>query len=273
MVSGKATENGHSGSNVDTWSESRTPPKLVRCAMLTSYLFTFCLGVSCVTNPFSPAGTDTPAIPRGQFAIVLLPSVYLIDSLLAACPLRWCCMRGIPARNVLKHHIPFLLGMTPSAFLTIFAYHEFRTCLLATNACVTYMAAGCITSINEALWVASSFFPQSWIMDRRYKLAQMSTAFSCLSQFIAIGAVSAAVSCWDLIRYMSKNEHLAVRLCMFIPNFAFFLVVPFVQIPLWHGALRRIRSMLREKAVTGENLEVRLPDEKKKKTSEDTKQE
>jgi hypothetical protein len=108
--------------------------------MLAGYLYAFHLGLRCFVNPlsflpktFAVAATTTtsetplPAVLASQLAICVLPLIYALDSSLAACPLHWCCMRNIPPKNVLQHHLPFIAGMLPSAALTVFANREFSS--------------------------------------------------------------------------------------------------------------------------------------------------
>ena len=95
--------------------------------MLAAYVYAFILGLSCFLNPFinyhysftSPTALSsarfTAAVAASQLGICVLPLVYFIDAALAASPFRWCCMRGIPPKNVIQHHAPFIAGMLPSA--------------------------------------------------------------------------------------------------------------------------------------------------------------
>ncbi len=106
------------------------------------------------------------------------------------------------------------------------------------------MACGSITSVNEALWVLSSFFPPELAAHKRYKFAQTCTAFSCLTQFLALGSVSNFISCRDLFKYICLGDMVAVRMCLFFGCVCFFAVTPFVQIPLWWGARGRLLTML-----------------------------
>ena len=43
-----------------------------------------------------------------------------------------CCMRSIPPRNVLVHHIPYVLGMAPSVYLVWTGGTRFFDCLVST---------------------------------------------------------------------------------------------------------------------------------------------
>lgn len=115
---------GSKSDDKDPLMESRTPPVVVRLAMLMGYLYSFSLGISCAISPFTEPGTERPAIARAQHAIVVLTLLYTIDGALAASPLRWVSMRGIPARNVLIHHVPFVLVMLPSLLATTLAYDD-----------------------------------------------------------------------------------------------------------------------------------------------------
>ena len=249
--------------------------------MLAAYVYAFMLGLSCFLNPFinyhysftSPTSLSsarcTAAVAASQLSICVLPLVYFIDAALAASPFRWCCMRGIPPKNVIQHHAPFIAGMLPSAALTIFAKETFAECLIACPTACTYMSSGCLTSFNEALWVASSFFPMWLIEHKIYRVGQKLTALLALSQFIVIGGFSAAVTCASLVFAIRddfaltqaevaaagshideiedgrRRRRIVVRICMLMPTFAFFMIVPFVQVPLWKGAFQRFKEALK----------------------------
>jgi hypothetical protein len=84
--------------------------------------------------------------------------------------------------QVVTHHVPFVIGMLPSVSLVFFCYDDFRTALYATPFSMPYMAAGCLTSFNEALWVASSFFTQSMLESKAYRVGQKLSALLALTQ-------------------------------------------------------------------------------------------
>ena len=52
---------------------------------------------------------------------------------------------------------------------------------------ITGIAAGSMTSANEALWVASSFFTQDMLQSKTYKVGQK------LSSVVALGEVSGSL--------------------------------------------------------------------------------
>ncbi len=106
------------------------------------------------------------------------------------------------------------------------------------------MAAGMLTSFNEALWVASSFFSPNVLEAKVYRVGQKLAALCALSQFIVIGAVSATVASISLLSFIAKGEHAFVRCCMCAPMLAFYVTVPVVQVPLLKGAWGRLQEAI-----------------------------
>jgi len=244
MKGSHAASKGKAASSSSLWTAAaQTPPFFVRLAFLVAYLYAFYLGLQFWLNPFAEPKSEEVikrAIADMQFSIYFMLVVYSVDAGLAASPLHWCCMRGIPPKNVIEHHIPFVIGMLPVAGLTFFAKESFSRYMLSVPPGCTYMASGCLTSINEALWVASSFFPEALIEHKVYRVGQKFTALCALSQFLSVGSLSAALAAAGLMRSMLETgEDLVVKACMIFPLFAFFTVIPFVQIPLLKGAFGR----------------------------------
>ena len=95
---------------------SVTPPTAVRAAALFSYGYAWFLGFMALT-------TQSPEYAKG--ALFTLTTVYLADAFLAACPLKWCNMSGIPPASILKHHLPFAVALFPNLILIVFYDHEF----------------------------------------------------------------------------------------------------------------------------------------------------
>lgn len=93
-----------------------TPPAAVRAAALFSYGYSWFLGVMALA-------TQSPVYAKG--ALLTLTTVYLADAALAACPLKWCNMRGIPPASILKHHLPFAIALFPNLILVVFYDDEF----------------------------------------------------------------------------------------------------------------------------------------------------
>ena len=96
--------------------EPVTPPTAVRVAALFSYGYSWIVGVMALT-------THSPEYAKR--ALITLTAVYLVDAALAACPLHWCNMRGIPPANIIKHHLPFALALFPQLLLILFYEKEF----------------------------------------------------------------------------------------------------------------------------------------------------
>ena len=159
-----------------------TPPAAVRAAALFSYCYSWFLGCMALA-------TQSPVYAKG--ALLTLTTVYLADAALAACPLKWCNMRGIPPTSILKHHLPFAIALFPNLILVVFYDQEFtevtsfiekcfiqnknllkKKVILEHKFIITGIAAGSMTSANEALWVASSFFTQDMLQSKTYKVGQ-----------------------------------------------------------------------------------------------------
>mmetsp|Transcript_17294 Transcript_17294/g.20363 ORF Transcript_17294/g.20363 Transcript_17294/m.20363 type:complete len:242 (+) Transcript_17294:56-781(+) len=222
-----------------------TPPALVRIGMFAAYVYTWSLGLKCLANPWSSHEKLIDPVASAQVSVFVLSLVYAVDALLAASPLRWCCMRSIPPKNVVTHHVPFVIGMLPSVMLALFFKKDFTIALLATPFSMTYMAAGCLTSSNEALWVASSFFTPNMLNSKIYRVGQKLFALCALTQFILIGGVSAFMAASSLVPYIMAGELVFVRMCMVVPCMAFFIIVPVVQVPLLKGAWARFLDALK----------------------------
>ena len=45
-------------------------------------------------------------------------------------------MRSIPPKNVVTHHLPYVLGMAPTGTLFWLRYDEFNACLVAAPICM-----------------------------------------------------------------------------------------------------------------------------------------
>ena len=226
------------------------PPFVVRLAMFGAYCYVWLLGVRGLCAPWAaPADAARPA-EVAMLAISVLTGVYAADAALAASPLHWCCMRSIPPKNVVQHHVPFVVGMAFPLVLAISFPEPTRQALVATPACMTYMASGCLTSSNEALWVVSSFFTPATLDGKPYRVGQKLSALCALTQFILLGGVSAVLATVSLLRFMAKGELVFVRACMVVPMIAFFVVVPFVQFPLWKGALSRLIATIQDVKTT-----------------------
>jgi len=141
--------------------------------------------------------------------------------------------------------------------------------LVQRPALILLSASICITSLNEALWVASSFFTltmlrskvvdatQLWKSDlnmcnicvsfwKVYKVGQKLLALSMLSQVIAIGSVCSFVLILQLVSdLMHDQENRLISFCMLVPPLLFFVVIPRVQVPLWYGAYTRLLQTVR----------------------------
>ena len=175
----------------------------------------------------------------------MLTGVYALDAFLAACPLHWCCMRSIPPKNVVQHHVPFVLGMMPSCWLALHHSDGFRDGFQEAPSAIVYMAAGSLTSGNEALWVASSFFPLKWLDSKAYRVGQKVFALNALSQFLVLGGYGAIRTLVDFVPLIYANgQGTFVRACMASPCAVFVIVVPFVQIPLLRGAFARLKDAI-----------------------------
>jgi hypothetical protein len=177
-------------------------------------------------------------------------------------------MRSIPPKNVVSHHLPFSLGMAPTCWLSYYHAADFQHILEMVPETNLYCGAGCLTSGNEALWVASSFFPASWLDSKIYRVGQKVFAFTALTQFLLVGGYGAFFS---LLRHSSivfaavEDHYTVARTCVIIPCIAFFLIIPFVQIPLLRGAFSRLVDAIQDKdRPLTKPIEMAVPDTDKK---------
>lgn len=233
-----------------------TPPVPVRLAMFAGYVYAYILGFRCLCSPFGTLEATSFASANAVWSVVYLTLIYAVDATLAASPLHWCCMRSIPPKNVLQHHLPFVVGMLPTVMLYVKYYDDFYAAVNASPVCCLYMAAGCLTSSNEALWVGSSFFTSRMLASKSYRVGQKLMAFVCLSQFILVGGIGALGSAWEMARYIRAGELVFVRGCMVVPCTAFVVVVPFVQVPLLKGAWGRLLDAVNEKDVSAKAVKA-----------------
>lgn len=150
-----------------------TPPVGVRFVAFCSYSYSWYLGFVALT---------THSAEYAKAALITLTAVYLVDAALAACPLHWCNMRGIPPANIVKHHVPFAVALFPNVVLIVLYEKEFTEVLQRQGSIITAIAAGNLTSSNEALWVASSFFSQRVLDSKAYKIIQKLSSIIALSE-------------------------------------------------------------------------------------------
>jgi hypothetical protein len=112
---------------------------------------------------------------------------------------------------------------------------------------ILFYASGSLTSINEALWVTSSFFTQGMLDSKVYKVGQKLCTLLVLSQYIVIGWCTSGIGTVQLMMDIYRGESVAVRVCMLMIFITSLVVIPMVQIPLWHNAHPSFWKALREK--------------------------
>jgi len=115
---------------------------------------------------------------------------------------------------------------------------------LETPAVLTFTASGCLTSLNEAFWVLSGFFPENWLERRWYRILQPCFSIYALLEFLVLGVVSCAIVTLSLVPKIYNGASLLMHTSMLLPHAGFFLVAPFVQIPLLRNAGSRLRRNL-----------------------------
>lgn len=214
-------------------------PPAIRAAMLFVWLYAWVLGWRILCSPVAGRAEAEAAVDNAMHAVVVLPMIYVLDSALSM--VGWTTMHTIPVKKVLRHHIPFAIGMLPPACLTLFFTETFRIANLQTPAVMTFMSSGCLTCLNEAFWVLSSFFPESWLQQRWYRVLQPCFSIYALLEFLVLGLVSCAVVTWSLVPKIYNGESPYVHSCMLLPHMAFFTVAPLVQVPLLWNAINRLR--------------------------------
>jgi len=219
-------------------------PAAVRVIMLAAWLYAWSLGWRSLCSPLAGPGEAEAVVDHAMHAVVVLPAIYNFDSLL--CLVGWTTMYSIPVNKVLQHHIPFAIAMLPPACLTLFFTDAFRAANLETPAVLTFTASGCLTSLNEAFWVLSGLFPESWLQQRWYRVLQPCFSIYALLEFLVLGLMSCAVVTYSLVPKIFGGASPYMYSSMLLPHVGFFAVAPLVQVPLLRNAVRRLRRSWNE---------------------------
>ena len=115
-------------------------------------------------------------------ATCLISGLYTIDSM--GCCFGVTCMRSVPAKNVLYHHLPALCICLPGLYFQqtgrAYYYDDLHWVFAAAN----------VTSFNEALWVASSFFTPETLAGKPYRIGHACVTTCVLAQFIVVSGVT-----------------------------------------------------------------------------------
>ena len=110
---------------------------------------------------------------------------------------------------------------------------------------ILFSVSVCITSSNEALWVASSFFTVRMLESKVYKVGQKLLALTMLTQVILVGSICSFVLNVQLgSDFIHQEENRTVTFFLMVPSLIFFFVAYFVQIPLWYAVYNRLRQIV-----------------------------
>ena len=85
-----------------------------------------------------------------------------------------------------------------------------------------------------------------------YKVGQKLCTLLVLSQYIVIGWCTSGIGTVQLMMDIYRGESVAVRVCMLMIFITSLVVIPMVQIPLWHNAHPNFWKALHEKGNTKE---------------------
>jgi hypothetical protein len=107
---------------------------------------------------------------------------------------------------------------------------------------ILFSVSVCITSSNEALWVASSFFTVRMLES---KVGQKLLALTMLTQVILVGSICSFILNVQLgSDFIHQEENRTVTFFLMVPSLIFFFVAYFVQIPLWYAVYNRLRQIV-----------------------------
>jgi len=158
-------------------------------------------------------------------AATLLWVLYTVDSL--GCCFGITCMRSIPAKNVLYHHVPAILICTPVMYAENFGYEGWY------NEFYQIVAAANVTSGNESMWVISSFFSKETLEGKPYKFLHSCITTCALAQYVVVaGAVC--------LSYRGEE-----RPQVLLPMFAILTSIISTQIPLLVNVVTRLFYLLK----------------------------
>jgi hypothetical protein len=126
--------------------------EMYRALMCAGYSASFVLGVlTYLDAAFANVATR------------LIFVLYTVDCV--GCCVGVTCMRSIPAKNVLYHHVPCLVNLLPVLYFQHTGrgdyYQDFPWIIAAMN----------VTSCNEAVWVGSTFLSQATLAGKPYRVA------------------------------------------------------------------------------------------------------
>lgn len=225
-------------------AKPQTPPILIRAVVFMCYMASFLLGLTCLVHPFASPEQATQKSQRFLIVTKLNIFVYFMDTMFATSPLNWCCMRSIAPFHVVKHHVPYLFGMMFISLAFIIDHPTALNILVQRPSLILFSVSVCITSSNEALWVASSFFTLRMLDSKVYKVGQKVLALSMLTQVIVLGSTCSCILNVQLGSDLINQENRTITFFLMVPSLIFFFVAYFVQIPLWYGVYNRLLELL-----------------------------
>jgi hypothetical protein len=110
---------------------------------------------------------------------------------------------------------------------------------------ILFSVSVCITSSNEALWVASSFFTTKMLESKVYKVGQKVLALTMLTQVLVLGSICSLVLNVQLgSDFIHQEENRRITFLLMVPSLIFFFVAYFVQLPLWCAVYTRLRQIV-----------------------------
>ena len=222
-------------------AKPQTPPILIRAVVFMCYTFSFMLGLTCLVHPFASPERALEKSRRFLTVTKLNIFVYFMDTVFATSPLNWCCMRSIAPFHVVKHHVPYLFGMMFISLAFLVDHENTVNILVQRPSLILFSVSVCITSSNEALWVASSFFTLRMLNNKVYKVGQKLLALSMLTQVIVLGSICSCVLNVQLGSDLINNqENRTITFFLMVPSLIFFFVAYFVQVPLWYNVYNRL---------------------------------
>ncbi len=190
---------------------------MYKCVMAFLYGVSCALGVATYCDP-------NWSVP----ALTLLWFLYVIDSI--CCANGITCMRAIPARKVLLHHLPPICCVAPVLYC-------YWVCAAPASIIQTpYLAVAALstTSGNEAVWVLSSFFSEQFIESKMYRRSHTTLTSMVLLQAISFGG-------YDCFKALFLRENTPK---LMVPVYSGMLgSLMFIQTPLFFAALKRLSKI------------------------------
>ena len=178
-------------------------------AMSLGYATSFMLGVASFMDR-----------SWNRASVSLLYVLYTTD--VVACSRGVICMRSIPAKNVMRHHLPVIVMLTRLLY-----DHWMSPELARVDALDLIVASLGLTSANEAVWVGSRFLSKPCIDGVWYPRLHTSLTTCMLAQVIACTGYGGGILLYTQSRYQ-------------IEGFCVLLSLSCVQIPLFINASSRL---------------------------------